>query len=321
MRTGHQKLFDGGKVLPVMSEPRANAMRHQHRQADERMKLSTISIQRPVFASVMSFAILLFGIIAFTRLPVREYPDIDPPIISVVTLYRGASPSVVETEITNILEEQFATLEGVKTLSSSSREQGSVITIEFELSRNVDEAANDVRDRVSRVRGNLPREIEDPVISKVDANAQAIVWLALSSDVHDGLELTEAADRILKERIQRLPGVGSVIIAGERKFAMRVWLDPLHMAAHGLTTQDIEAAIRRENAEIPAGRVEGAQREFSVRTRGELATPEEFGAIIVSRNAAMTSCISAMSLKCVSARRMTGRWHATTGGPPSVSGS
>ena len=249
------------------------------------MKLSTISIQRPVFASVMSFTILLFGIIAFTRLPVREYPDIDPPIISVVTLYRGASPSVVETEITNILEEQFATLEGVKTLSSSSREQGSVITIEFELSRNVDEAANDVRDRVSRVRGNLPREIEDPVISKVDANAQAIVWIALSSETHDGLELTEAADQILKERIQRLPGVGTVIIAGERKFAMRVWLDPLHMAAHGLTTGDVEAAIRRENAEIPAGRVEGAQREFSVRTRGELSTPEEFGAIIVSKNA------------------------------------
>ncbi len=249
------------------------------------MKLSTISIQRPVFASVMSFTILLFGIIAFTRLPVREYPDIDPPIISVVTLYRGASPSVVETEITNILEEQFATLEGVKTLSSSSREQGSVITIEFELSRNVDEAANDVRDRVSRVRGNLPREIEDPVISKVDANAQAIVWLALSSDTHDGLELTEVADRVLKERIQRLPGVGSVIIGGERKFAMRVWLDPLHMAAHGLTTGDIEAAIRRENAEIPAGRVEGELREFSVRTRGDLATPEEFGAIIVARNA------------------------------------
>jgi multidrug efflux pump len=250
------------------------------------MKISTISIRRPVFASVMSFTILLFGIIAFTRLPVREYPDIDPPIISVVTLYRGASPSVVETEITNILEEQFATLEGVKTLSSSSREQGSVITIEFELSRNVDEAANDVRDRVSRVRGNLPREIEDPVISKVDANAQAIVWLGLSSDQHDGLELTEAADRILKERLQRLPGVGSVIIAGERKYAMRVWLDPLRMAAHGLTTQDVEAAVRRENAEIPAGRVEGTQREFSVRTRGELASPEEFGAIIVARSGA-----------------------------------
>jgi multidrug efflux pump len=248
------------------------------------MKLSTISIQRPVFASVMSFTILLFGIIAFTRLPVREYPDIDPPIISVTTLYRGASPAVVETEITNVLEEQFATLEGVKTLTSSSREQGSVITIEFELRRNVDEAANDVRDRVSRVRSTLPREIDDPVISKVDANAQAIVWLALSSDRHSGLELTDIADRTLKERIQRLPGVGSVIIAGERRYAMRVWLDPLPMAAHGLTTQDVEAAIRRENAEIPGGRVEGSEREFSVRTRGELSTPEEFGAIIVAQN-------------------------------------
>ncbi len=245
------------------------------------MNISTTSIKRPVFASVMSFAILLFGIIAFTRLPVREYPDIDPPIISVVSLYRGASPSVVETEITNVLEEQFATLEGVKSLTSSSREQGSVITIEFELNRNVDEAANDVRDRVSRARSSLPREIEDPVISKVDANAQAIVWLGLSSDRHTGLELTDIADRILKERIQRLPGVGAVIIAGERRYAMRVWLDPLRMASHGLAVQDIEAAIRRENAEIPAGRVEGAQREFSVRTRGELTTPEEFGAIIV----------------------------------------
>jgi multidrug efflux pump len=247
------------------------------------MKLSSMSIRRPVFASVMSFTILLFGIIAFTRLPVREYPDIDPPIISVTTFYRGASPAVIETEITNVLEEQFATLEGVKTLRSSSREQGSVITIEFELTRVVDEAANDVRDRVSRVRSMLPREIDDPVISKVDANAQAIVWLALSSDRHSGLELSDVADRILKERIQRLPGVGSVLIAGERKYAMRVWLDPLRMAGHGLTTQDIEAAIRRENAEIPGGRVEGAEREFSVRTRGELSTPEEFGAVIVAQ--------------------------------------
>jgi multidrug efflux pump len=168
-------------------------------------------------------------------------------------------------------------------LTSSSREQGSVITIEFELNRNVDEATNDVRDRVSRIRGRLPQEIEDPVISKVDVNAQAIVWLALSSDRHSGLELTDIADRILKERIQRLAGVGSVMIGGERRYAMRIWLDPLRMAAHGLTTQDVEAAVRRENAEIPGGRVEGAEREFSVRTRGELSRPEEFGAIIVAQ--------------------------------------
>ena len=247
------------------------------------MKLSDISIQRPVFATVMSLTILLFGVIAFLQLPVREYPDIDPPIISVVTLYRGASPSVVETEITNVLEEQFATLQGVKTLTSSSREEGSVITIEFELNRNVDEAANDVRDRVSRVRSNLPREIDDPIISKVDANAQAIVWLALSSDRHTGLELSDVADRVMKERLQRITGVGSVIIAGERRYAMRVWLDPQRMAAHGLTTQDVENAIRQENTEIPGGRVEGEGREFAVRTRGELSKPEEFGAIIVSQ--------------------------------------
>jgi multidrug efflux pump len=247
------------------------------------MKLSEVSIRRPVFASVMSLAIILFGIIAFTRLPVREYPDIDPPVISVVTLYRGASPSVVETEITNVLEEQFATLEGVKTLTSSSREEGSVITIEFELNRDVDEAANDVRDKVSRVRGTLPREIDDPIVSRVDANAQPIVWLPLSSEQHSGLELTDVADRVLKERIQRFPGVGSVIIGGERRYAMRVWLDPLRLAAHGLTTQDVESAIRRENAEIPGGRVEGVEREFAVRTRGELANPEEFGAIILSQ--------------------------------------
>src|SRR3990170_3432212 len=247
------------------------------------MKLSHISIQRPVLAAVMSLAIVLFGIISFTQLPVREYPDIDPPIISVVTLYRGASSNVVETEISDVLEEQFATLEGVKTITSSSREGGSVITIEFELSQNVNEAANKVRDRVSRIRGTLPQEIEDPIISKVDANAQAIVWLALYSTHHSGLELSDFADRVLKEKIQRMPGVGSVIIGGERRYAMRVWLDPLKMAAHGLTTQDVEAAIRRENAEIPGGRIEGEKRELAVRTRGELYTPEEFGAIIVSQ--------------------------------------
>ncbi|HET9887636.1 MAG TPA: efflux RND transporter permease subunit, partial [bacterium] len=245
------------------------------------MKLSEISISRPVLATVMSLAILLFGIISFTRLPVREYPDIDPPIVSVTTLYRGASPSVVETEITDILEEQFATLEGVKTLSSSSQEQGSVITIEFELNRDVEEAANDVRDRVSRTLGNLPREADDPIVQKVDTNAQPIFWIALSSDRHSTLELSETADLVLKERLQKLPGVGNVFIGAERRYAMRVWLNPQRMAAYGLTTQDIEDAIRTENAEIPGGRVEGQNREFSVRTRGELSTPEGFSALIV----------------------------------------
>ena len=247
------------------------------------MKISEISIRRPVFASVMSLSIVLFGILAFFRLPVREYPDIDPPIISVVTLYRGASASVVETEITDILEEQFATLSGVKTMTSNSREEGSVITIEFELSRDVDEAANDVRERVSRSRGVLPRAIEDPIISKVDVNAQPIIWMALASDTYDELELTDVADRVLKERIQRLPGVGNVFIGGEKRYAMRVWLDPNRLAAHNLTPQDVELAVQRENAEIPGGRVEGTTREFSVRTHGDLTSPEEFGSIIISQ--------------------------------------
>jgi len=247
------------------------------------MKLSEVSIQRPVLATVMSLAILLFGVISFTRMPVREYPDIDPPIVSITTFYRGASSNVVETEITDIIEEQLATLEGVKTLTSSSREQGSIITVEFELNRDVDQAANDVRDRISRIRGQLPAEAEDPIIAKVDTNAQPIFWLALSSARHSGLELTEISDLVLKEKLQRLPGVGSVFIGAERRHAMRVWLDPQRMAARGLTTQEVEDAVRRENAEIPAGRVEGLGREFAVRTRGNLTTPEEFAAVIVSQ--------------------------------------
>ena len=249
------------------------------------MKLTETSIQRPVLATVFSLAIILLGVIGFSRLPVREYPDIDPPVVSVTTFYRGASPSVVETEITNILEEQLATLDGVKTLTSSSREQGSGITIEFELNQNVDEAANEVRDKVARVRGRLPREAEDPIVAKVDVNAQPIMWLALHGTQHSDLELSDVADRVLKERLQRLHGVGSVFIGGERRYAMRVWLDPLRMAAHGLTTRTSSARSAPRTWRSPGGRVEGTQREFAVRTRGDLSTAEEFAAIIVSRSA------------------------------------
>jgi multidrug efflux pump len=245
------------------------------------VKLSEVSIRRPVFAVVMSVVIILFGLVAFTRLPVREYPDVDPPIVSIVTLYRGASPSVIETEITEVLEEQLATLEGVKSMTSASQEQGSVITVEFELQRGIEAAANDVRDRVSRVRGQLPAEADDPIVQKVDTNAQPIFWLALFSDRYSGLELTEVADLTLKEKLQRLPGVGSVFLGAERKYAMRVWIDPQALTARGLTVGDVETAIRAGNAEIPGGRVEGNEREFAVRTHGELRTPEEFAAIIV----------------------------------------
>lgn len=247
------------------------------------MKLSETSIHRPVLATVMSLAIILIGVVSYLRLPVREYPDIDPPIVSVTTIYRGASPSVVETEITDILEEQFSTVEGIRTLRSSSVEQGSVITIEFEQGRNVDEAANDIRDRVSRIRGQLPDAAEDPIVEKVDVNAQPIIWLAFSSTRHSPLEVSEIADRLLKERLQRLPGVASVFLGGERRYAMRVWLDPARMTSRGLTVGEVNQAISRANAEIPAGRVEGTEREFSVRTRGELTTAEEFSNIVVKQ--------------------------------------
>ena len=247
------------------------------------MKLSEVSVQRPVFATVLSLAILLFGVISLTRLPVREYPDVESPVVSVTTIYRGASPQTVETEITDVLEEQLATVEGVKLITSSSREQGSVITVEFQLNRNVDEAANDVRDRVSRIRGQLPPTVDDPIVAKQDVNAQPIIWLSLNGERFSTLELTEVANNILSEKIQRLDGVGAVFVGAERKYAMRVWLDPLRLAAYGLTVADVEQALRAGNAEIPSGRVEGRGREFSVRTRGDLATPEEFAAIVVTQ--------------------------------------
>ena len=248
------------------------------------MKLSEVSIQRPVFATVLSLAIVLLGLVSLTRLPVREYPDIDPPVVSIVTFYRGASASVVETEISDVLEEQLATIEGIKTVTSSSQDQGSTITVEFELSRDVDEAANDVRDRVARVSEQLPEAADDPIVSKVDTNAQPIFWIALSSDKVDPLRLSEIAEIDLKDPLQRLPGVANVFIGAERRYAMRVWLDPTRMAACDLTPADVESAIRRANAEIPGGRVEGTEREFSVRTRGELTTPEEFASIVVSES-------------------------------------
>jgi multidrug efflux pump len=247
------------------------------------VKLSEVSIQRPVLATVMSLAIILLGVVSYLRLPVREYPDIDPPIVSVSTYYRGASPSVVETEITDILEEQFSTIEGIRTMRSSSIEQGSVVTIEFVQGRNVDEAANDVRDRVSRIRGLLPDAAEDPIVEKVDVNAQPIIWLSLSSTRHSNLEVSDFGERVLKDHLQRLSGVASVFLGGERRYAMRVWLDPARMTSRGLTVSDVNVAIARANAEIPAGRVEGMEREFSVRTRGELSTAEEFGAIVVKQ--------------------------------------
>ncbi len=246
------------------------------------MKLSETSIRRPVLASMISAALVLFGVIGYTRLSVRELPDIDPPIISVSTTLPGANAQVVETAVTDVLEEELSTIQGLRTLSSSSSEENSQIILEFNLDRPVDIAAQDVRDKVSRVRGRLPVDVLEPVIAKQQADAQPFFWLALSSPNYDLMQLSDVADRLVKARLQSLAGVGSAGVYGERRFAMRVWVQPDQLSARGLTVQDVESAITARNVEIPAGRIESTRREFSVRSLGELKNPREFGELVVT---------------------------------------
>ncbi len=248
------------------------------------MFLPEISIKRPVLATVMSLAIILIGVISFLRLPVREYPNIDAPIVSVRTVYPGASAEIMESQVTQPLEDSLAGIEGIRTIKSISREEVSQITVEFLLERDVDAAANDVRDRVARVRGQLPTETKDPVVAKVEADAQAVLWLAFSSTRHSALEITDYADRNIIDRLQALPGVASVIIGGERRYAMRLWLDRDRMAAYGLTPQDVENALKAQNIELPSGRIESRQREFTVLTESDLRTPAQFDELILKES-------------------------------------
>ncbi|MBT9538925.1 efflux RND transporter permease subunit [Thiobacillus sp.] len=245
------------------------------------MILSDLSIRRPVLATVMSLLIMLIGLIAFDRLPVREYPNIDAPVVSVRTVYPGASAEVMESQITKPLEDSLSGIEGIRTIKSVSREEVSQITVEFVQSRDPEAAANDARDRVARVRGQLPNEAEDPVVAKIEADAQAIIWLAFSSDRQSPLEITDYADRVVADQLKTLPGVASVIIGGERRYAMRVWLDPDRMAALGVTVQDVETALRSQNTELPSGRIEGQMREFSVLAETDLKSPAEFEQVII----------------------------------------
>lgn len=248
------------------------------------MTLSDLSIRRPVLAAMMSLALVLFGVLAYQRLQVRELPDIDAPVISVSTTLRGANPRVMESAVTDILEEELSSLEGLRTLTSTSSEQRSNIVMEFTVDRDIEVAAQDVRDKVSRVRGRLPLDIEEPVVAKQDADAQAFFYLALTSSSHDLLTLSDLADRIVKQRVQTVPGVARANIFGERRFAMRVWLDADALASRGLTVQDVAQAIRTRNIEVPAGRIESSQREFTVRSLGELRTPVEFADLVVSQS-------------------------------------
>src|SRR5215212_7775639 len=245
------------------------------------MILSRVSIKRPVLATMLNLVLILFGLIGLSRLPVRELPDIDPPLVSVITVYPGANAQVVETEVSERLEEQINNIEGIKTLRSESREGVSSIVVEFDLSRDIDIAAQDVRDRVSRVRGELPEDILEPVVAKQDADAQAIIWTALNSDRLSTLELTTLAERQIKPRMQGVAGVSSVIIGGEKRYAMRLWLDSDRMAARQVTVLDVERALREQNIELPSGRVENLDREMTIQTRGELKTAAEFNDLVI----------------------------------------
>ena len=245
------------------------------------MVISEICIRRPVFATVLSLVVLLVGLVSYTRLAVREYPKIDEPVVTVETRYTGASAEIVESQVTKVLEDSLAGIEGISTLTSISRSEQSQITIKFRLERDADSAANDVRDRVARVRGRLPKDIDEPVVAKVEADANPIIWLAFSSDRMSALEVTDYASRIVKTRLQTLPGAADVRVFGERRYAMRIWVDRDRLAAYRLTPADVEDALRKQNLEVPAGRIESREREFSVVAQTDLNQPAEFAAVVV----------------------------------------
>ncbi len=240
------------------------------------MSLWELSVRRPVLATVLSLFLVVFGLIGWSRLSVRELPDVEFPVVSVLTVLPGGSPEVVEKEVTEILEEAVNTVEGIRVLSSSSSDEVSQISIEFELDRGIDAAVQDVRDRVAGVRGELPEEVEEPVVAKNDLDDRAIVWMSLNSDSASLQEISDHAEDVLKERFQRLPGVGRVLLGGRKRFALRVRVDADKLAGHGLAISDVLRALARENVEIPAGRIEGPQREFVVQTEGSLSSLEAF---------------------------------------------
>lgn len=246
------------------------------------MVLSDISIKRPVFAGVMSAVLAIFGIFAAQQLTVRELPDIDPPIVSINTGYKGASAEIMESEVTQPLEDAVAGIEGIVRIGSTSREESSNISIEFDLSRDIESATNDIRDRVARVVRSLPRGVDTPRIAKTEADAQAIMWMSLNSSQMSPLELTDFAERIVVDRLSTVPGVAQVQIGGGRTYSMRVELDKFALAARGLTVADVQLAIQRQNVALPSGRIESSDRELSVRTDSSLSTEEQFRNIVVA---------------------------------------
>ena len=240
------------------------------------MKLSETSIRRPVFATVMSLLLVLVGAVSFSRLELREYPRIDEPVVNVSTRLAGASSEVIESQVTKPLEDSISGIEGVDIVSSVSRSEESQITVRFKLSKNPEAGAADVRDRVARVRSKLPPSVDEPVVAKVEADATPTIWISFSSEVRSALELTDMIERLVRPRLQTVPGVADVWIRGDRRFSMRIWVDPDKLAGYRLTVQDVEDALRRQNLEVPAGRIESQQREFSVTSQTDLGTAAQF---------------------------------------------
>jgi len=245
------------------------------------MSLASTSIQRPVLSIVMSIVVVIFGMIGFSTLPVREFPSVDPPIINVRTVYPGANAEIIDSQITEILEASINGISGIRTLTSTSSDGSSNIIVEFELEVDMEAAANDVRDRVSRVQNRLPRDCDPPTISKQDADANPIINLAIRSDTRDPLDLSDLADRLFKERLQTIPGISEISIYGEKRYSIRIKLDPAKMAAYGLTAADVRAQITAENVELPSGTIEGTAINLSIRTLGLIRTPEEFENLII----------------------------------------
>ena len=248
------------------------------------MNISELSIRRPVLATVLTLIILLFGGIGYMTLGVREYPSIDNPIISVTCSYPGANADVIENQITEPLEQNINGIPGIRSLTSVSQQGQSRITVEFELSVDLETAANDVRDKVSRAQRWLPRDCDPPTVSKADADARPILMVAIQSDKRSLLELSEIADLTVKEQLQTIPDVSSVSIWGEKKYCMRLWLDPVKMSGYGVTPMDVKSALDRENVELPSGSIEGNTTELTIRTMGQMHTTEEFNNLVVKED-------------------------------------
>jgi multidrug efflux pump len=246
------------------------------------MQVSDLFIRRPVFAVVVSLLLIVGGLASVINLPVREYPSVDRPVVSVSTIYRGASNEVIESRVTEVIEGAVAGIEGIEQIRSQSQNDRSSVSIEFNVSRDPEAATSDVRDAVFRVVGRLPDGADQPVIRKVDNDASPIMWVSVTSSTYDALELSDFLKRVYIDRLSTVPGVANVYLGGERRYAMRIWIDRSALAARGLTVQDVESAIKRQNVELPGGRIESAQREFTVKTDSRLSTPQDFEQVIVS---------------------------------------